>query len=185
MAAFVFAHLNIRMQPIDRGEAFEDPLQEALEENELGTVTGGGCGLGEDGEIAFCGIDIEVEDLETGLPFVAGVLTTLGAPVGSRLEYEAGGASKTMSFGEQEGLGLYLNGTDLPAEVYQNSDVNELIAKLQDALGERGSIRSHWQGPRETALYFYGPSRAAMRGALSLEIAKHPLGQKSRLIDIA
>ncbi len=36
------AQLNLRMQPLDRGELFEDPLMEELESQELGEVTGGG-----------------------------------------------------------------------------------------------------------------------------------------------
>ena len=39
-----------------------------------------------------------------------------------------------MDIGTAEGMALYLNGTELPAEVYRNNDVNELIALLDFAL---------------------------------------------------
>ena len=61
-----------------------------------------------------------------------------------------------------EGLAVYLNGTDLPDEVYATSDVNELIAGMHGSLGDEGRMQSYWQGPRETALYLYGSSAARM-----------------------
>ena len=185
MSTFVFAHINIRMQPIDRGESFEDPLLEALEEQELGTVTGGGCGLTENHEIEFCGGDIELEDLEEGIPFLVGLLEELGAPAGSRLEYQDGDREVALPFGKEEGVGVYLDGVGLPKEVYETSDVNELIDRLDGALGDDGGMRCHWQGPEETALYFYGPSRATLRAKMADVLASHALCKGARVVDIA
>lgn len=42
----VIARLNVRAQPLDRGEVFEDPLEEILKASGAGTVTGGGTMLG-------------------------------------------------------------------------------------------------------------------------------------------
>ena len=38
----VIVRLNARLQPLHRGEWFEDPLAEALEKKTYGEVTGGG-----------------------------------------------------------------------------------------------------------------------------------------------
>jgi hypothetical protein len=66
-----------------------------------------------------------------------------------------------VGFGITEGLAVYLNGTDLPDEVYVGGDVNELIAALLECLGAEGDMQSWWEGPRETALYPLRPvSRA-------------------------
>jgi hypothetical protein len=77
---------------------------------------------------------------------------------------------------------LYLNGTDLPGEVYATNDVNDLIQQLHQRLGDQGSMQSWLQGPRETALYLYGPSAARMRELVHDVVASHPLAQRSRLV---
>src|SRR5437773_2066473 len=58
-----YAQLNARIMPINRGEQYEDPLQDALAQNGLGQVTGGGTMQSENGEIAYCGIDVDLFDL--------------------------------------------------------------------------------------------------------------------------
>jgi hypothetical protein len=47
----IVARLNDRAQPLDRGELYEDPLDEILKTHDIGEVTGGGTQLGEAGEI--------------------------------------------------------------------------------------------------------------------------------------
>ena len=58
---FVVASLNARLQPIHRGEYFEDPLDAALIERNLGHVSGGGTMQMKSGEIEFCDIEIQVD----------------------------------------------------------------------------------------------------------------------------
>jgi hypothetical protein len=58
----VIARLNVRAQPLDRGEVFEDPLDQILQAAGTGQVTGGGTMLGTDGEIEFCDLEITVPD---------------------------------------------------------------------------------------------------------------------------
>src|SRR5262245_17805510 len=111
---FVYAHVNARVMPVDRGERYEDPLQEAFDENGLGAVTGGGTMLAASGETDFCGIDIDLFDIERGLPFVGQFLAECGAPKGSRLEYRVGDEPRQLPFGFFDGLALYRNGTELP-----------------------------------------------------------------------
>ena len=182
---FVYARINARVMPMDRGERYEDPLADALEANGLGTVTGGGTGQTADGEIEYCGIDIDLLNLERGLPFVGQLLAGCGAPKGSQLEYEQDGQRKSLPFGFLEGLALYLNGTDLPDEVYKSSDVNVVYDEINRLLGDRGSIQGHWEGPTETALYLYGYSAEEMRQKIADFVGTYPLCQKSRLVQIA
>lgn len=92
-----------------------------------------------------------------------------------------------MPFGAAEGLAIYLNGTDLPPEVYQQCDVNEFIDvvnKRLDAAGA-GAILGSWEGPTETALYMYGRSASGMRKAIGPYVAEYPLSQRARLVEIA
>src|SRR5205823_3464365 len=145
-----YAQVNARIMPLDRGERYEDPLGEALAENGLGAVTGGGTMQSETGEIEYCGIDVDLLDVSKAVPFVCTFLTERGAPRGSKLEYELDGKRVEVPFGAAEGLAIYLNGTDLPDQVYKECDVNAVYDEINRLLGERGSIQSHWQGPAET-----------------------------------
>ena len=83
--------------PLDRGAKYEDPLEAQLSKSGLGEITGGGSQLGEkrpDGTsaIAFCGIDVDVNELEPALALLRQALPTLGVPDGTELHYTRGGA---------------------------------------------------------------------------------------------
>jgi hypothetical protein len=180
-----YAQLNARIMPLDRGERYEDPLAEALTDNRLGAVTGGGTMQSKEGEIEYCGIDIDLFDAQKGVPFICEFLAQRGAPRGSHLQYESEGQRVEVPFGVAEGVGIYLNGTNLPDEVYRHCDVNEVYNEINRLLGTRGTIQGHWQGPTETALYLYGHSVEEMRDLISGYMAEHPLCQRARVVTIA
>lgn len=181
----VTARLNARVQPLDRGEYFEDPLNEALEQAGLGEVVGGGTQMADEpAGIAFCELEISImEASDTTLKLITSTLEGLGAPKGSKLIIHD--EEREVEFGQWEGLAIYLNGTDLPEAVYANSDVNEFISECDRLLKDLGEFRGHWQGSKETALYFYGTDYAAMEVAIRPAIAKEPLCELSRLEQIA
>jgi hypothetical protein len=183
MSTSLYITLNARLRPLDRGDRYEDPLMEVLEQRAPGSeVTGGGTLIGSDGEPQNSDIDLDLEgDPEAGLGLVIGTLESLGAPKGSKARL---GDADPVLFGTTEGLGLYLNGTDLPDEVYATSDVNELIERLRERLGDEGDMQSYWEGPTETALYLYGPSGARMRELIADVLATHPLAARSRLVSL-
>ena len=173
--------LKARLRPHDRRDRYELPLLQVLDAQVPGSrITGGGTLLSRQREPQSCDFDVELAgDPQTGLALVIGALERLGAPKGSTARL---GEGQVRSFGVTEGLGLYLNGTDLPDEVYATNDVNDLIQQLHQRLGDQGSMQSWWQGPRETALYLYGPSAARMRELVQDVVASHPLAQQSRLV---
>jgi hypothetical protein len=175
--------LNSRLRPLDRGDVFEDPLQEVLDKHAPGTViSGGGTLLGPDGEPTQSDVEIDLEgDPQAGLKTVIEALESLGAPKGSTASL---GEADPVAFGRYEGLGLYLNGSDLPDNVYIDNDVNELIGTLVERLGADGAMHSYWEGPRETALYLYGPSAQRMRELIADVVDSHPLAHQSRLTDL-
>ena len=76
---------------------------------------------------------------------------------------------------------MYLNGKDLPYEVYATHDVNELLDELQESLGSTGGLQSYWEGPEDTAVYLYGPSAEIMLTRVSDLLAKHPLAQMCKV----
>ena len=180
----VVARLNDRAQPLDRGDLYEDPLHEHLQAVGLGEVTGGGTQLMDRGEIEFCDVEIDASSVSTDvLSGIAGKLEELGAPKGSRLIVE--GLDEELPFGKFEGLAVYLNGSELPASVYKECDVNFVYSEFNRLLGAEGAIHSHWQGPTETALYMYGPSYDRMLGLLSSFIATYPLCERARCVQVA
>jgi hypothetical protein len=182
---FAYAQLNARVQPLDRGDRYEDPLQDALEANGWAEVTGGGTMGHSNGEIDYCGIDLDLKDVEKAVPFICELLESRGAPRGSKLIFELNGAEKQVPFGRLEGLAIYFNGTDLADEVYQTCDINHVYGEINRLLGDCGEIQGHWQGPTETALYLYGRSVDEMKRAIGDFMAEYPLCQKARFEVIA
>ncbi len=183
----VIARLNAKVQPIARYEIFEDPLSERLGAENAGEVTGGGTQMADEPHgIEYCDLEIVLADDTTNDHLVA-LLEEIGVPKGSSLiDPESGDVLCT--FGTLEGLALFLNGTDLPDEVYAESDVNDLIEEIDTALGgvgEAGELLGHWDGSRETGLYFYGPDFEAMRSTVEGIRARWPLAEKSRIEQIA
>jgi hypothetical protein len=180
----IVAQLNDRAQPMDRGELYEDPLQEVLEKHRAGNVVGGGTMLRADKEIDFCDIEIEVrEPADEILALIKKTLEELGAPKGSKLRLEARG--EELPIGKNEGLAVYLNGTELPDDVYAECDANFVYSEFNRLLGDDGKVHSHWQGPTETALYMYGPSFETMKDRLADFLGTYPLCQRARIVQIA
>jgi hypothetical protein len=84
---FFYVRIPGDIQPMERGDRFEDPLQAALDAEDLGEVSGGGSQLaGRGKEIEFCGLDVEVTDREKGLQLIRDVMRRLGAPSGTVIE---------------------------------------------------------------------------------------------------
>lgn len=180
----LIARLNERAQPLDRGARYEDVLDQFLKERALGEVTGGGSQLAPSGEIEYCDIEISLSDAsDDGLTLIVQALELLGAPKGSKLI--RGNDKQEQSFGRNEGIAIYLNGTDLPNHVYAECDSNFVYEEFNRLLGQLGSVHSHWQGPRETALYVYGESASAMQAALNTFLATYPLCERARVVRIA
>ena len=182
-SGYLVAQLNARLQPMHRGELFEDPLDDALQELGLGSVTGGGTQLSESGEVAHCDIEIDVTAFdERSVQAIINLLEGLGAPRGSKLR----AGEQELPFGNTEGMAIYLNGTDLPDEVYKECDSNVVYSELERLVADcGGEIYSYWQGPAETALYLYGDSFKAMHDSVADFLATYPLCQKCRVEQIA
>lgn len=178
---FIIVTLNAKLQPTHRGD-LEDALTKVLEAHDIGEISGGGSLLEKNGEISECDIEIEATDTsEQAINHIIDFLERALAPKGSRLSVN----DKVISFGQHEGLALYLNGSDLPDEVYQNCDINEAWAEIEQLLGDVGSIHSYHQGDTETALYLYGDSFEQMHQLIKPYLDSYPLCQQCRVVQIA
>ena len=84
-AAVAAIHLNARLQPMHRGDVFEDPRDELLAEHAPGSrVVGGGTEFTPQTGPLSCDTEVELTgDPEQTLRLVMDILEHLGAPVGS------------------------------------------------------------------------------------------------------
>ena len=87
----VIARIPEHIEPVDRAERYEEPLQEALAILGLGTITGGGSQLTPSAEIAFVEIELALANLDGALEVVKRTLEDAGAPAGSRLLFRRNG----------------------------------------------------------------------------------------------
>lgn len=175
-------NLNARFRPEDRFE-LEDALDEILDKYGKGEVLGGGTLQDVTGEVEYCDIEIYLEDdrPKHNIKWLVRLLNAIGIPKGSVLQ----GIKPEIEVGTLEGLACYLNGVDLPMEVYKNCDVNYVIEQTEQAMEGIGRMYSYWEGDRYTALYFYGTSFAEMKQRIEPFIATYPLCQKSHIEQIA
>lgn len=180
----VIARIAEYVEPIDRGERYEDPLARVLEERGVGQVTGGGSQLDENFRISFVDIEMMLADLSDSLALVESTLNDLGVPVGSELLYEENGEQRSKQIGILEGLELYLDGVNLPAEVYEKLDFQSFYDDIAAALKAKnaGHPRSVWTGNEETGIFIFGPSADGIGDVLSGLVSKHPILQNSRLV---
>ena len=176
----VVARVYENIGPVDRGDRYEDPLQAVLEEKKLGRVTGGGSQLDEFGGITFADVEVEVANLDDALQVIADTLESAGAPEGAEI-LQAPDERVLRSFGKQQCLAIYLDGTSLPDDVYANLDFDAVVDEIGTAAG-KDSFRGAWQGPEETALFLFGDDAEAMFGRVEPILRRLPIGQNARVI---
>lgn len=180
---FVVARINEYIQPIDRGDRYEDPLNDALEEKGLGEVTGGGTELSSEGRIEGVDLDIELADLDEALSLTRKTLVELGIPAGSRLTYTQNSEEKTEMIGDLEGLEIYLDAVGLPDEVYETLDFpaeyERLTAMLKNADGEPRCV---YDLNEETLITAYGPDADRLFASIETVSNTIPVFQNARIV---
>src|SRR5687768_3376394 len=160
----VLARLYEYIEPIDRGDRYEDPLDAALGKASLGRVTGGGSQLDELGGITFADIEIELANLDDAPRVVADALEAAGAPQGSELLL-ASDESVLREFGTHQCLAVFLDGISLPAEVYAELDF-EAWSRRSARPPARAATAASGRGPRRPASSSSGPTpRRCSRGS--------------------
>jgi len=181
---FVTARMWEYIEPIARGERYEDPLEAFLIRNGLGEPDGGGTQLGDTPKIEFVDVTFWLSNSDDALAEVAEELGRLGAPIGSELQFIRNGEAQIRTFGSTECVAVFLDGVTLPKEIYKTSDVNVLLRQLKDSLSKErlGTFRAHWHGPRETALFFNGDNAEKMKAAMMPVLTSEPLCLNARIV---
>lgn len=183
---FIVATLNDKVMPIDRGEIYEDPLNEFLKTNGIGEVTGGGTMQLKTGELEYCDVEIQLNSEEINESYISSIiekLEELGAPKGSKLTIEK--TDQKIEFGKKEGLGIYLPGINLSDEVYKTSDSEALAKEIRRLANIEDDTLRYWQGNTETGLYFYGESFEKIKNAIADFVSTHPECENCRIEQVA
>lgn len=141
-------------------------------------MTGGGSQLSEVGEIEFADIEIELADLDRSLDLAIGTLEQAGAPQRSEI---LNGKDTLREFGVQQCLAIYLDGINLPDDVYATLDIDAVVAQIGEAAGP-DSFRGFWQGGEETGIYFFGPDAEEMFKRVEPLLLELPIGQNARVV---
>jgi hypothetical protein len=179
----VLARITEHVEPIERGERYEDPLAAFLSEHGLGEVTGGGSQLNADGEIEFADVELELVNLDDALTKAVQQLEAMGAPFGSSIQFAADSGRSALPFGKYEQVTIYLDGTGLPPEVYESLDFDQVYNELGEAVGKKagGQVRSVWTGATETAIHLAGPNADALERVVTAMWTTVPIFQNARL----
>jgi tetratricopeptide (TPR) repeat protein len=188
--AVAIIELNMRLRPETRTMRYDDGLDLMLRSKNLGYVNGGDTRRSPEGEIESCSIEIKLsDDSDETRQAILAAAEKLEATKGSRLKYRftADTTETEYPIGKLEGFAVYLNGADLPDEVYKNNSIREVVDKLCGLLSRNGTlVFSHWNGPKETALYFYGEGGIETMLAKAAPFLKaHPLCEKCRIVRLA
>ena len=132
------------------------------------------------GQISCCNIELNIEkdQIDRLISFLNKLYII---PKGSALCFN----EFQIQVGCGEGLSLYLNGTDLPMEVYKTCDVNELLEQLDEAMDGIGVRMSHWEGNEGTWIYYYGQDYIKMMNRILPITQKYPLCEKCVIEQIA
>jgi len=171
---YVILHLNMRLMPMDRGDLFEDPIDEVLHKHNIGEVTGGGTLLAKGKMPVSCDIELNIKksQLDNFISFLKNVNTMAK---GSYVEYDG----QKDEVGNLEGLSLILDGTGLDENVYKENDVNDVIAEIDNLIEEKGQYHSYYIGEKNTNLYFYGNSFDEMKEIIADYAKTSPLCENS------
>ncbi|MBR1749733.1 MAG: hypothetical protein IJ740_02455 [Ruminococcus sp.] len=177
----ITVELNMRFQPIHLYE-LEDALDEILEKTEKGEVTGDGFAQDPSGEVSYCDIEIDLYDgSPENIKWLKDGLNKMSIAKGSKLIY----GDKEEAIGSLEGAAYYLNGIDLPEEIYQSCDVNYAIDQIDKLLDGVGRLYSWYEGNEFTALYYYGTSFEEMIKRIEPFAGSYPLFEKCIIKQIA
>jgi len=175
---YLTVRINDKCGPIDRGDIYEDPLDEVLQEQKLGEVTGSGTQLNEDNKIEYCELEVSITgDVEKTKKVIIDTLNEIGTPKGSKLIEENG----ETTFGNKEVMAVYFDNL-LAEEVYEKNDINDVLAELHDLLGGKGEMANHSATEEETIVYFKGTSFVKMEKAVSEYCAKNELCENGKIL---
>lgn len=102
---FVYILLPGEIEPDDRVDQFEEPLEKCLAHSGVGEITGGGSMLSSPDEegrrvMEYCGIDVDLIKPRDGIALLVTELGRLKAPHGTVLQFSLGEAQHEVNIYE-------------------------------------------------------------------------------------
>lgn len=186
----VIIFLNARLNTNDCNQLKDVCFRFIQQENKTMELTQADVVSNDLGEPTGCEFHFTVDNLDDQhINFIIQIFTSTLAPKGSKISIFENSTNdcKQAFFGNQEGLAVYLNGTDLPNEVYKTHSALAVFKECDRILQAQnaGHVCSFWQGPTETALYMYGDNFTVLQESIEPFMTSYPLCQKSRIETIA
>lgn len=166
--------LNHKIDPMLRGDIYEDPLQDYFDEVGWGEVSGGGTLLSDEFGIDYCDVEIDVPQLTTTLPLIIHFIEAQGAPKGSKLIIYPEDSSLDnyeIPLGKNEGIALCLKTANLPEYNKEHNPIQEWVNQAQELLGEKAIMDNSHFTDEELKLYFYGNSNQVIQNQLAPLVA--------------
>lgn len=183
MLHFVTARIWEPIQKVYRVTKYEIPLASALVTHGAGEITGVNSLMTRELEIERVEFEMLLNDLDKSVEVVKLVLEQAGAPAGSELCFSRDEKDEIIRFGSKEGLAIYLDGINLPDEVYDTCSCDGLAALISNALASvGGEIFGSWVGRSETCIYIYGPNAEHMFSVMEPILSAYPLCQNARIV---
>lgn len=181
--AFFTLRVPAPLMPIERGEVLEDPLQAILSQSGLGSVTGGGTQLDEHGNVAFCDVEICLDDAAPRhLEALKTALQMNGVPNGAVLIDDSDGSEMLLE--GRDGLSIAIDGATLPDEVYEQCDLEGLLNGFGASLGDGVTYYGLRTTESHTTLFYFGGAHADMRAKIADFLASYPLCKNAIVTDI-
>ncbi|MEA5112649.1 MAG: hypothetical protein VB050_01335 [Geobacteraceae bacterium] len=166
-----------------RARRYEFPLVSALNAQHLGEVMGTSVCMSREMEVEYVELDLNLYSLDAGIETARLVLETAGAPAGSEFRVRRDSGEQVIRFGVQEGLAIYLDGINLPDEIYDTCTCDGLAVLISGELASvGGEIRGSWVGRSETSIYMYGPNAEQMFAAIEPILTVYPLCRNARVV---
>jgi hypothetical protein len=175
---FLTVRINDKCEPIDRGDMYEDPLNDALEEKKLGEVTGGGSQLNDQYQVEYCELEVCITgDLDEAKKVIIETLENNGLPKGSKIILN----DEETLIGNHDVLALHFDNVNLPESVYEENNINNVLTEIEELLGDCGQRNSHTSSNEETVVYYGGVSFAIMKEKIEQYVASHPLCKNGKI----
>jgi len=166
--------INDKCGPMLRGEFYREPLEKFFKRNKLGEVTGGGTLLQENGQPAYCEIELSIKDeTEEVVSEVKNKIDSI-TPKGSILYLEN---EQELPVGNLEGVALNLHFTKAPQELLDKTDFQALWDGVDKAIASAGKMHDTWEGPETFTIYYYGIDADKIISTVQEKLEGHEIGK--------
>ena len=153
----------------------EDTISPVLKKYRLGKLVGGESMMTKENGVECCELSFECPRRK--LNKLINLLSIIPLAKGSRITVygEDGKEEKEIEVGKLECMGIRLNGTELPDEIYKSCTSDYVVDELMKILGEEKVLYTYWHGDTDMLLFFYGESYEEMRDKVSDFLDTYPL----------